>query len=77
MCSQGCKEYSIAAHPSYSPLPNTGTLSLLWVQTFCQVPSVVAFHSPPLSILFLPLEMHCFLSLRLSPHCQHQPDPRD
>ena len=37
------------AHPSSSPLPNTGALSLLQVQFFSQVPSVVAFHSQPLA----------------------------
>ena len=57
----GCKEYSLAAHPFSSPLPNTGTLSLLWVEIFSQVPSVVAFHSAALSILLLPPMMHCFL----------------
>ena len=50
----------MVAHPSSSPL-NTGALSLLQNQTFSQIPSVVAFHSPALSIL-LPLPMmHCFL----------------
>ena len=49
------------AHLSSSPLPNTGTLSLLWVQIFSQVPSVVAFYSPALSILLPPPQMHRFL----------------
>ena len=49
----------MAGRPSTSPLPNTGALSLLWIQTFSQVPSVVAFRSPALSV-FLPLPMlHC------------------
>ena len=42
--------------PLLLSLPNTGTLSLLQDQTFSQVPSVVAFHSPALSVL-LPLPM--------------------
>ena len=33
-CTLEPKEYSMGAHPSSSPLPNTGTLSLLWVQNF-------------------------------------------
>ena len=32
-----------------------------WVRLFSQVPPVVAFQSPALSILFLPTMMHCFL----------------
>ena len=61
LCSLGHKEYSMVAHPSSSPLPNTGALSLLWVQLFSQVPSVVAFHSPALSILLPPPVTHHFL----------------
>ena len=60
-CMLGCKEYSMVASPFFSPFPNNGTLSLLWVQTFYQVPSVVAFHSPSLSVLLPPPVMHCFL----------------
>lgn len=56
-----CKEYSMAALPSPHPLPNNGTLSLLWVQTFSPLPSVVAFHSPALSILLPPPVTHHFL----------------
>ena len=52
VCSLWLKEYFTEAHPSSSPLPNTGTLSLLWVQIFSQIPSVVAFHSPALSVFF-------------------------
>ena len=48
-------------HLSSFPLPNTGTLSLLWVQIFSHVPSVVAFYSPALSVLLPPSVMHCFL----------------
>ena len=44
----------MAAHPSSSPLTNTGASSLLRIQTFSQVPSVVAFHSPALSVLLPP-----------------------
>ena len=51
----------MAAHPSSSPLPNAGALSLLPVQLFSQVPSVVAFHSPTLSVFLLPPRTHCFL----------------
>ena len=39
------------------PLPNTGTLSLLWIQ----VPSDVAFHSLALSVLLPPPMMLYFL----------------
>ena len=41
----------MVAHYSSSPLPNTGTLSLLQIQLFSQVPSDVAFHPLALSIL--------------------------
>ena len=51
----------MVACPSFSPLPKTSTLSLLWVQTFSQVPSVVAFHSPVLSLLLPPPTTHHFL----------------
>ena len=51
MSSLWCGEYSMVAHPFSSTLPNTGALSLLQIQLFCQVPSDVAFHSPALSIL--------------------------
>ena len=61
--SLGHKEYSMVARPS-SPLSNTGALSLLSVQIFSQVPSVVAFHSPALSVLLLPPATHCFLILQ-------------
>ena len=44
----------MVAYPSSSPLPNTAALSLLPVQTFSWVPSVVAFHSPALSVLLPP-----------------------
>ena len=50
----------VAPHSS-SPLPNTGTLSHLWIQTFSRDPSVVAFYSPALSILLPPPQMHRFL----------------
>ena len=49
------------AYHSSSPLLNTGSSSLLWIQLFSQVPSVVAFHSPALSILLTPSATHCFL----------------
>ena len=55
------KEYYMAVHPSSSALPNTGTLSLLWVQLISQVPSVVAFQSPALSVLLPPPMTPCFL----------------
>ena len=60
-CSLGHKEYSVVARPFSSPLRNTGALSFLRVQLFSQVPSVVAFHSPALSILLPPATMHHFL----------------
>ena len=50
----------MVAHPS-PPLLNNGALSLMWVQTFSRVPSVVAFHTPALSVLLPPLVMHHFL----------------
>ena len=52
----------MVACPYSFPLPNTGALSLLWVPIFSQVPSVVAFHSPALSVLLPPPAMHCFLT---------------
>ena len=51
----------MAACPSSSPLPNTGALFLLQVQLFSQVPSVVAFHSPALSVLLPPTTTYRFL----------------
>lgn len=57
----GAQGVFYGGYPFSSSLPNTGTLSLLWVQTFSWVPSVVAFHSPGLSLL-LPLPTaHHFL----------------
>ena len=47
-----------AARPCSSPLPNNGTLSLLWVWTFSQFPSAMVFHSPALSILPFPPAVH-------------------
>ena len=54
-------EYSTVAYPFFSPVPNTGTLSLLQIQFFSQVPSDVAFHFPALSVLLPPPAMLCFL----------------
>ena len=51
----------MVAHPSSSPLPNTGTLSLLQIQLFSQVPSDVAFHPPALSVLVPPPPTVSFL----------------
>ena len=51
----------MAANPSSSPLPNMGTLSLLQIQLFSQVPSVVAFHFPALGVLLPLLAKLCFL----------------
>ena len=82
-------EYSMGAHPFFSPLPNTGTLSLLQIQLFSQVPSDVAFHFPDLSILLPPPETLCFLVsqvvsalsnltyLFLGPQAVSAPQPRD
>ena len=56
-----CGEYSMVAHPFSSTLSNTGALSLLKIQLFCQVPSGVAFCSPALSVLLPPPTMLCFL----------------
>ena len=60
-CSLGPKDYSMAVYPSSSPLPNIGALSLLRVQIFSQVPSVMAFHSTALSMLLPPPATHSFL----------------
>ena len=58
-CKLGHKEFSMAvACPFSSPLPNNGTLSLLWVQTFSWVPSAMAFHSPALSVPPTPSSAH-------------------
>ena len=62
----------MVACPSSSPLPNTGVLSLMWVQTFSQVLSVVAFHSPALSILLPPPMLHHFLVLQTVSHHKSQ-----
>ena len=51
----------MVAHPSSSPLPNTGPLSLLQIQLFSQVPSDVAFYSPALRVLLPPPTKLCFL----------------
>ena len=51
----------MVAHPSSFPLPNTGALSLLRVQIFSQVLSVVAFHSPALGVLLPPPTEHLCL----------------
>ena len=51
----------MAAHPSSSPLPNTGALSLLWIRLFLLVLSDVAFHSSALSVLLPPPMTLCFL----------------
>ena len=61
LSSLWCGEYSMVSHPTSSPLPNTGTLSLLQIQLFSQVPSDLAFHSPALSVLLLPPSMLAFL----------------
>ena len=45
----GDKDYSMVA-----PLPNAGTLSFLWVQTFSWVPLVESFYSTSLSLLLSP-----------------------
>ena len=55
-----CGEYSMAADPFSSTLPNTGALSLLHIQLFCQVPSDVAFRSPALSVLLPPPRCSAF-----------------
>ena len=72
-CSLRYKEYTMVAHPSSFPLPNTGTLSLLWVQTFSQIPSVVSFHSPALDVLFPSTSMHHFLVPQVVSTCPSQP----
>ena len=56
-----CVEYSMTAHSFSSTLPNTGALSLLRIQLFCQVPSDVAFRSPALNVLLPPPTTLCFL----------------
>ena len=52
----------MAACSSSSPLPNTGALSLLLVQLFSQIASVVAFHSPALSVFLPPPTTNRFLT---------------
>ena len=47
-----CGEYSMLSQAPSSPLPNIGTLSLLLIKLFSQVPSDVAFHPPALSVLW-------------------------
>ena len=54
-------EYSMVAHPFFSPLPKTHALSLLQIQLFSQVPSYVAFHIPAVNILLPPPTTLCFL----------------
>ena len=61
MSSLWLGEYSLVAHPFFSPLSNTGTLFLLQIQLFSQVPSYVAFHFPTLSILLPPPKTLFFL----------------
>lgn len=51
----------MVAHPSSSPLPNIGALSLLQIQLFSQVPSDMAFHSPALCVLLPPRVILHFL----------------
>ena len=51
----------MVAYPSSSPFLNTGTLSLLQIQLFSQVPSDVAFHPSALNILFPPPATLSFL----------------
>ena len=51
----------MVAHPFFSPLPNTSTLSLLQIQLFSQVPSDVAVHFLAFSVLLRPPAMICFL----------------
>ena len=61
-------------HPSSSPLPNTGTLTLLQVLLFSQVPTVVAFHFLALSILF---PATCDSLLPNPSGCLHTANPMD
>ena len=83
----------MVAHPSFSPLPNTGALSLLQIQLFSQVPADVAFHPPALSVLLPAPATLSFLvsqavsalktgqtgswSPKQSLHCPPQPIPGD
>jgi len=48
-------------------LPNVGTLSLLQIQLFSQVPSDVALHAPALSVLLPPPMMFSFLVFQAVP----------
>ena len=61
VCIMGCKQYSMSVHPFSSPLPSPPQQSLLQVQTFSQVCSVVDFHSSALSALLPPPVTHHFL----------------
>ena len=83
----------MVAHLSSSPLPHTGTLSLLQIQLFSWVPSAVAFHPPDLSVLCPAPALLSFLvsqaisalrtgqtgswSPKQSQHCPPQPIPGD
>ena len=65
--SLGCKEYSMVACPSFSPLPSPRPQHWHIVSSVgsallpALLPSVVAFHSPALSVLIPPTTMHSFL----------------
>ena len=61
VCTLGPKEFSMAACPSSSPLPNSGGLPLLQVWTYSWVPSAMAFNSPALSVPLPPPAAHHFL----------------
>ena len=70
-CKHGQKEFSMVVACPFSPLPNNGALSLLWVWTFSQVPSTVAFHSPALSVQLPLAAAHC----SLDSGCLHTASP--
>ena len=59
------REFPMVACPSSSPIPNNGDLYLLWVRTFAQVSSFVAFPSLAHGALLL------------SPSCNPQFSPQD
>ena len=58
MCKFQLREFPMVACPSSSPLSNCGVLPLLWVLTFYQFPSAMAFPSSACGKLILSLSCH-------------------
>ena len=62
MCMLWGKEFPMAALPSSYPLPNNGALPVLWVQTFSEIPSAVAFPSLAHGTLLISPSCHSLFS---------------